>query len=143
MRNPNVRVLVIALALAAAVAAAGMLLTRSDASIGVIRGADFSQSAQPAQAYLRVQVGGEVWPLIPLADGEHAADQPEKGAQNIFRTTPTSVVMHFSTCENQNCIQQGMVSLDNRSTRAMGGMIVCLPNQVVLELLSPEEAGMQ
>ena len=62
MRNPNVRILLIAAALIVVVAAAGILTS------GMMK-----PPAAPAQdgvkAYLRLQVGSEIHPLIPLTDG--------------------------------------------------------------------------
>ena len=49
--------------------------------------------------------------------------------------------MLSSTCKNQQCIHQGVVSLANRDSRALYNQIICLPNQVILELLTPEEAA--
>ncbi len=65
-------------------------------------------------------------------------DQSE--AENVIHLTPEGVCMESSTCPNQDCIQQGMVSLENRSERLLSNMIICLPNQVSLELYSREEA---
>ena len=132
MKNKNVLVLCIVIAVIAAVGAAGYFATRSPAG---------EPPQQPAKAYVRVQVGYDVWPLIPLVDGgEHTVEQ-SSGAVNIIHTTQDSVWMHSSTCQNQDCVQQGTVSLDNRATRVLGSLIVCLPNEVILELLTPEEAG--
>lgn len=129
------RILIIAAALIVLVAGAGWLMTALQPA------AQPPETAENALAYLRVQVGSQVQPLIPLRDGgEHIVEQ-EGGKKNVIHTTATGAVMHFSTCENQNCIEQGEVTLDNRSGRVMGGLIVCLPNEIVLELLTPEEAG--
>ena len=131
MRNPNVRILVIAAVLIVIVAAAGLLTTQA-----------WKQPAEAdAQAYLRVQAGSEIWPLIPLAEGgEHVIDQGS-GRVNVVHTTATSIRMHSSTCDNQNCVDQGEVSLTNGSDRVLGNMIVCLPNEVILEILPASEAG--
>lgn len=60
-------------------------------------------------------------------------------AVNTIHLTPTGVYMESATCENQDCVHQGEVTLDNISSRILGNMIICLPNQVVLELYSAEE----
>ena len=133
MCNPNVRILIIAAALIVIVAAAGLISYRS------ISPAAPAQDAP--QAYLRVQVGSEIRPLSPLADGgEYVVDQGS-GVVNVIHTTATSVVMHSSTCDNQSCIEQGVVTLDNMQNRVLGGLIICLPNEVILELVPPEAAG--
>lgn len=59
--------------------------------------------------------------------------------ENIIHLTPTGVYMEESTCEGHDCVQQGEVTLENRKDRVLGNMIICLPNQVMLELYAPEE----
>ena len=61
----------------------------------------------------------------------------------MVSVTARGAVMQFSTCDNQSCVQQGEVTLDNRDSRVLGNMIICLPNEVILEVLTPEEAGME
>ena len=135
MRNPNVKILVIVFALVAVVAAAGVLLAPKQTGEPVT-------DANGVQAYLRIQVTDQVWEAIPMADGgEYTIAQPD-GKENVVRTTATGAVMHFSTCDNQSCVEQGEVTLENRDSRVLSNMIICLPNQVILEVLTPEEAGM-
>ena len=137
MRNPNVKILVIAIVLIAVIAAAGLLMNRKPADV-----------VQPAadgavQAYLRIQVQDQVWDAIPMADGgEYVIDQGN-GKTNVVHTTATGAVMHSSTCDNQSCVQQGEVTLENRDMRVLTNMIICLPNEVILEVLTPAEAGME
>jgi len=132
VRNPNAKILIIALALIAAVTALGLFMNR-----------DLFSGVQPGtQAYLRVQVGDEIWDPIALADGgEYTITQPD-GKTNVVHVSATGAIMHSSTCDNQSCVEQGEVTLDNRDSRVLAGLIICLPNEVVLELLTPEEAGM-
>ena len=47
--------------------------------------------------------------------------------------------MEDSTCEGHDCVEQGEVTFDNIGTRILGRYILCLPNQVSLELYSTEE----
>ena len=137
MRNPNAKILVIAVVLIAVIAAAGLLMNRQPAN-----GVQPSAEGSP-QAYLRVQVGDQVWEPIALADGdEYTINQPD-GKTNVVRTTATGAVMHSSTCDNQSCVQQGEVTLENRDMRVLTNMIICLPTQVILEVLTPAEAGME
>ena len=130
MHNPNVKILVIALALVVVVAAAGILLKPRTET-----------AAQGVQGWLRIQVDDQVMEPVPLvADGEYVIEQPD-GKQNVVRTSATGAVMHFSTCDNQSCVEQGEVTLENRDSRVLSNMIICLPNEVILEVLTPEEAA--
>lgn len=139
----NAVVLGIAIALVALVAVAGALLSGADDPRPM---GDSISTDDPiptdAIAYLRVQVDDTVWPLTPLSEAGQWTIEQDNGAKNVLRATERGVVMHFSTCDNQSCVHQGEVSLDNRDSRALGNMIVCLPNKVIVELLTPEEAGM-
>ena len=47
--------------------------------------------------------------------------------------------MESATCENHDCIEQGIVTLENRQTRPLMNYILCLPNQVSIALYTPEE----
>ena len=157
MKNANVRVLLAAAVLIVLAAAAGLTVGRQNLTPGIQRTAPealqmagvtvtpaFPEANGQTKAVLRIQVGGETLPDLPLTeDGVYMVSQPEKEAVNVIHTTATGAVMHSSTCDNQNCVEQGEVTLDNRDWRVMGNLIVCLPNQVLLELLSAEEAHIQ
>ena len=105
-----------------------------------------TQEAAPqyAKGYIRVSsatMGG--W--LPLPDEEDYVfplrqtlmDGTE--AVNLIHVTPEGYYMEASTCQNQDCVHQGEVTLSNREMRALGNMVICLPNQVYLELFSIEE----
>ena len=92
------------------------------------------------KAWLLVTAGGTTYQPIPLVEeGEYSVIQEETGAKNVIHVTTESVDMKSSTCENQDCVKQGVVSLENRDSRLLGNMIICLPNQVTLELYTTEE----
>ena len=59
--------------------------------------------------------------------------------ENTIIVTPEGAYMQQSTCENQDCVHQGVVTLENRTTRPLQNMILCLPNNVTLTLYSAEE----
>lgn len=148
MRNPNVRILIIALAVVAVVAAMGLFISHSAPQQQDRESPSTPIAAQNGgvpgtQAYLRIQVGDQVWEPIALADGdEYTINQPD-GKTNVVHVTATGAVMHSSTCDNQSCVEQGEVTLANRDSRVLANMIICLPNEVILEVLTPEEAGME
>ena len=91
-------------------------------------------------AYLVITVAGEMYEPIKLEEpGRYTITRGEM--VNVVEVTESSVVMHSSTCDNQDCILQGTVSLENRSSRVLQNMILCLPNEVVLELYTQEEVA--
>ena len=48
--------------------------------------------------------------------------------------------MESSNCENQTCVGQGEVTLENRDLRPLFNMVICLPHNLSLELLTRAEA---
>ena len=92
------------------------------------------------QAYLLMIVNKETQEPIPLT-GEDTITISQNNGEfiNVVKVTADSIVMESANCSNQDCIHQGMVSLNNANTRPLNKYIVCLPNQVTLALLTPEE----
>ena len=82
---------------------------------------------------------------LPLPEeGEYTYDLKQAlpdgtEALNVIHLTPEGVWMEDSTCQGHDCVDQGEVTLENRYERILSNMIICLPNQVVLQLYSPEE----
>jgi len=60
---------------------------------------------------------------------------------NLIHVSPEGVYMEASTCKNQDCVEQGAVTFGNLNSRVLGRYIICLPNFVMLELFTPEEAA--
>ena len=93
----------------------------------------------PANAYLRVSVNNRMYEPIPLDEDFSVDIKREGGYHNLVIVESGVVSMMFSTCDNQLCVHQGQVSLDNRDLRALYNQIVCLPNEVLLEVLDEQE----
>ncbi len=102
-------------------------------------------TAEPARAYVLVSwASGQGW--LPLApEGEEysfplqQADTQGHLLENVIHVTDSGVYMESATCENQDCVKQGYVTVENRETRVLSNMIICLPQQVTLQLFTPEE----
>lgn len=160
MRNKNLWIILAAVVVIAAVFAAAMLIKPAPASIGdeqlpiateapvatdVPAATDAGEEATAApvaeaQAYLLVTVGDVTYqPLALQGEGEFSLTQGETGMVNVVHVTPDSIWMADSTCDNQDCVEQGVVSLETMNDRVLGNMIICLPHQVTLELYSAEE----
>ena len=91
------------------------------------------------KGWLVVTVGNSTYQPLPLiAEGDYSVTQ-ESGAENVIHVTENSVEMKSSTCDNQDCVKQGVVTLENMEERLLGNMIICLPNQVTLSLYTTEE----
>lgn len=60
-------------------------------------------------------------------------------AINVVHVIPRGVFMESSTCDNQDCVDEGTVTLENKADRILSNWIICLPNNVMVELYSMEE----
>lgn len=94
----------------------------------------------PAESYLLVKTAeGTAMPIPLNADNAFTVRQSD-GSENVVHIGKNSFYMEASNCENQNCVEQGEVTLENRDTRALMNLVICLPHNLSLELLTPEEA---
>ena len=105
-------------------------------------------SAPPPKGYVVVSYASGIGFLPLPAEEEYTYPLyqllPDGGAStNWIHVTPNGMYMEDSTCANHDCVDQGEVTLENRDERLLGNMIICLPNQVVLSLLTPEELQAQ
>lgn len=99
---------------------------------------DTGYELQRADAYLVLTVRGELYePIALTGEGSFTIKQSEE-MTNTVHVTADSMWMEHSTCDNQDCVDQGTVSLENMGSRVLANMIICLPNEVVLELHTPE-----
>lgn len=123
----NLIVLAVVLVLIAAAAVTAIVMRKPLAPV-----------TEDTKAYLVIEVAGEMYEPIPLEeDGRYTITRGEM--VNEIAVTRDSVTMHASTCENQDCVLQGTVSLQNRADRVLQNMILCLPNEVILSLYTEEE----
>ena len=98
-------------------------------------------SRRPAESYLRVTVGRSVYEPLPLDQDFELSIRQGEAQYNLAKVQQGVVQMVSASCPKHECIQQGSLSLDNRDLRAMQSSIICLPNQVVLELLDERQAS--
>ena len=92
----------------------------------------------PVEAYLILTVQGNIYEPLPLTGEGTFTIRQDENTFNTIHITPTSMWMEHSSCDNQDCVEQGVVSLQNMSDRVLYNMVICLPNQVSLELHTPE-----
>lgn len=87
-----------------------------------------------------VYVGNEEYKRVPLAGEDIILVEQTGGRVNEIAIGAHGVHMSRSTCDNQDCVKQGDVNLENYADRPLGGWIVCLPNQVSIEVVT-EQSG--
>lgn len=90
--------------------------------------------------FVRVSVDGQEYKTVPLSKPQQIVVE-KNGVHNVVNIAADgSVWMEEANCDNQDCVQQGTVSLENMNKRPLGNMIVCLPNRVVIELVAADQA---
>ena len=94
----------------------------------------------PAASYLFVNTGGSAYSPIPLNGDNSFRITQQDGSENVIHIGENSFYMESSNCDNQNCVDEGTVTLDNMNERVLFNMILCLPHQLSLEMLTPDEA---
>lgn len=97
----------------------------------------------PAESYLLVTTGSSVYSPIPLNADNAFRITRQDGSENVIHIGKNRFYMESSNCDNQNCVQQGEVTLDNREQRLLFNMVICLPHELQLELLTRTEAEAQ
>ena len=87
---------------------------------------------------VRIYVGEELYRQLTLGQPQTVTVKQENGRVNVIAVTENGVYMADSTCDNHDCIEQGEVTPGNLETRALRNWIICLPNQVTVELVTED-----
>ena len=99
-----------------------------------------AQQTEEVKGYVVINVGGRQYgDPIPMDRDKIITIRQDNGEINKIRITPDSVDMEYSTCENQDCIGEGTITLDNYNERILGTWIICLPNQVTIEMVPADK----
>ena len=77
---------------------------------------------------VKISTDGQVYGIYPLNE-DCEIDVTEDGHTNHITIKDGQVSMSYSTCRNQVCVNTGAISKTKDS-------IVCLPNRVVVEIIS-------
>lgn len=92
-----------------------------------------SDTASDSRQKVRIMYAGEFIGLYPL-DKDQDVEILRKGHRNLVSIHDSTVRMEESDCKNQICVNTGAIS-------RTGELIVCLPNQVIVEIVSSAEGG--
>lgn len=86
-----------------------------------------------------IRVGSEEYARVPLSQPQTLTVRQDNGAVNVVEVSERGMRMVSSTCDNQICVHQGWVTLDNWEMKPQQQFVSCLPNQVMLELVEAAE----
>ena len=147
LKNKNVLLVVGLLVICAAVLLAAGFINTKPATLPEVTNTvepapELSADANMPRGYILAQKNGDGgW--IPLSTGEDLvvsiSDENDPGIKNVLRITQNGFKMESSTCDNQDCVDQGEVTLENMSERVLMNMVICLPHQLSVELYSIEQ----
>lgn len=99
---------------------------------------DAPAAGETTAAYLVITVANDIYqPILLTKPGRYTITRGDH--VNVVEVTENSVCMAESNCDNQDCIYQGTVTLENKGSRVLQNMILCIPNEVILELYTYEE----
>ena len=91
------------------------------------------------KGYVVITVGNRQYgDPIPMDRDKVITVRQSDGKENKVHITPEKVYMEHSTCENQDCVGQGEITLDNYKTRILSTYVICLPNAVTIEMVPVE-----
>lgn len=91
------------------------------------------------KAHLAIYVGDMLYREVELDEEKTVTVNQGQGVINKVHVTKNGFYMESSSCDNQDCVHQGEVTLDNYEDRVLMNWIVCLPNQVTLELVVEDD----
>ena len=80
-----------------------------------------------------ISLDGEIYGVYPLGE-DREIDVTEDGHTNHITIKDGQVSMSYSTCRNQVCVNTGAISETKDA-------IVCLPNRVVVEIISSDSGS--
>lgn len=97
----------------------------------------FGRTKTASAAYVNVYVGtgGAPYSHVPLNEDRTIRIDQGGGKVNEIEIKDGGVRMAYSTCQNQLCVHEGVVTDESRRHRALGDWIVCLPNGVSIEMV--------
>ena len=99
-----------------------------------------AQQTEKVKGYVVINVGGRQYgDPIPMDRDKIITIKQDNGEINKIHITPEYVVMESSTCENQDCIGEGEVNVNTYKDRILSTYIICLPNQVTIEMVPADE----
>ena len=82
---------------------------------------------------VRISLDGEIYGVYPLGE-DRDIDVTEDGYTNHITIKDGQVSMSYSTCRNQVCVNTGAISETKDA-------IVCLPNRVVVGIISSDSGS--
>ncbi len=81
--------------------------------------------------------GGELLISLPFSENHIVTVRQPDGSENTVMLTGSLVRMMDANCSNHDCVDMGEVTRENLAGRILGGFIVCLPHEIIVEVREP------
>ena len=98
-----------------------------------------TKEEQKATGKVNIYVENELYKTLDMGQATTLTINGKEGKVNVLKLEKTGFYMEHASCKNQACIKQGKVTLDNYTSRPLGTKIICLPNQVLVEMVTESE----
>lgn len=89
--------------------------------------------------YARIYVQDRLYQEVPLDTDQVVEIDQGNGVVNHVEVKDGAIHMKDSTCDDKLCVEQGEITPENYEDRALRNWVVCLPNQVTIELVLADE----
>lgn len=96
-------------------------------------------SPNKAANHAKIYVGSYVYKEVSLDEDQVIEINQGNDIVNHVEIKDGAIFMADSTCPDQQCVYQGEITMDNYEQRALRNWVVCLPNQVTIELVLEDE----
>lgn len=98
-----------------------------------------SPAPDAAAPTARILVGSYVYKTVSLDEDQIIEIDQGNNIVNHVEVKDGAIFMADSTCPDQQCVYQGEITPENYEDRALRNWVVCLPNQVTIELVLEDE----
>lgn len=89
--------------------------------------------------YADIYINEQLYEAVPLNEDTVITVDQGDGKVNHVQVKDGTIFMADSTCADGLCVSQGAMSPENYENRPMLNWIICLPNQVTVQLRVDEE----
>ena len=89
--------------------------------------------------YADIYINNSLYEAVPLNEDTVITIDQGDGKVNHVQVKDGAIFMADSTCADGLCVSQGEMSPENYEDRPMLNWIICLPNQVTVQLRVDEE----
>lgn len=98
-----------------------------------------SPTPDPVSPTAKIKVGSYVYKEVSLDEDQIIEINQGSNIINHVEVKDGAINMLDSTCPDQQCVDQGEITAENYEERVLRNWIICLPNQVTIELALEDE----